>query len=99
MWEVLKALVTSKKFVASVGAVVAIVCTKVAGKFNIVIDPEISSELTKVICVMAAVFVGAQGVADHNKEAVKLAIDAGASVVIKDLAVTPPTSSDVKSTQ
>ena len=84
MWDLLSDLLSSKKFVASVGAVVAVVCTKVAGKFGIVIDPVIADELTKVICIMAVTYVGAQGIADHGKEAVKVAVEAGLQTAVSD---------------
>lgn len=89
MWQMLSELVTSKKFVASVGAVVAVVCAKVAGKFGVVLDAAMADELTKVICLMATVYVGAQGIADHGKEAVKLAVEAGAQTVLKDITAAP----------
>lgn len=84
MWQMLSQLVASKKFMASVGAVVAVIGTKVAGKFGLVLDPATADEISKIICVMAAVYVGAQGIADHGKEAVKLAVEAGAQTALKD---------------
>jgi hypothetical protein len=88
MLKMLNDLVTSKRFVASVGAVVAVVCAKVAGKFGLVLDPDTASEITKVICVMAAVFVAAEGAADHGSTAVKLAVEAGAQTALTDLTAT-----------
>ena len=80
MWETINQLVTSKKFIATVGAVVAIICTKVAGKFDIVIDSTTANHIAETICFLVAVYVGAQGIADHGKEAakIKLAADAAA---------------------
>ena len=65
MLDVLKALFTSKKFLVMLVAI----GTSVASRLGLNIDPD----LLKEILAMAAAFILGQGIADHGKEAAKIA--------------------------
>jgi acid phosphatase family membrane protein YuiD len=61
---VLKDLLSSKKFVAMLVAIAVFV----AGRFGLDVDP---ATLDHVFAALL-VFIGAQGIADHGKEAAKI---------------------------
>ena len=86
-------LVTSKKFIVSVGAIVSSVTALVAAKCKFAIDPDTADTVTKIICGMAATYVGATGLADFGKSKTKLEVAAlqdAAPVVAQVLAPDPP---------
>lgn len=66
----------SKKFIASVAALIAVVGAKICGKFGFVFDPATANELATIICVGASSYVVAQGIADHGKSAAQINADA-----------------------
>jgi len=72
MWEMLTELTTSKKFMASFGAVVAVFAMNVAAKAGFVLDKATADEISKFICMSVSTYVVAQGLADHGKEAAKI---------------------------
>lgn len=101
--ELLGSLLTSKKFVASLGAVVAVAAMKLAGKFGVVLDQATADEISKAVCVLVSTYVVAQGIADHGKEAAKINAAAGADaraakvadpakVLVEDKPAQPPTA-------
>lgn len=92
----LRALLTSKKFLSMLGGVFTAILTQGFGfllqhygdrlglRPEMVAEiPGIADKLTGVVAVGLAAFVGAQGMADHGKEAaaVKVVGDAAAAIV------------------
>jgi len=66
-------LLTSKKFIAMVAGIISVTILKV---FKVNVDPQI----IVAILGLVAVYIGAQGLADHKKEAAKIEAVAASSM-------------------
>lgn len=72
----LRNLFSSKKFITSLGAIVAILMMKLSAKAGFVLDHTTADEIATLVCVVASTYVLAQGIADNGKEAAKIKAEA-----------------------
>ena len=61
--EILKKLLSSKKFIVAMAGLLASIGAKVG------LEPELGNEVAMLIIIAAGSYVGAQGLADFGKEA------------------------------
>jgi hypothetical protein len=72
MKDVLVELFSSKKFIAMIAGVLATVLLRLAGKFNVALDPDTAKQAADAVALLVASYCVGQGVADHGKEAAKI---------------------------
>ena len=75
MPPVLKDLLTSKKFIVMVAALVVAIASK--------LGLDLDKDLVNQVLAMAAAYVVGQGIADHGKEAAKVFTASSASPPVK----------------
>lgn len=78
MKDLLAELFASKKFVGMIGGVLTTGLIYVAGKAGIGLDPATADLFAAKACALVAVYVGAQGVADHGSTAATIHTEAAA---------------------
>ena len=76
MVEVVGGILGSKKAVAALVAVLALVLIRVAGRFGVVLDQATAAELSNQVLAVASAYVIGQGIADHGKSAAEVRADA-----------------------
>ena len=64
----MKALFSSKKFIAALAGVVAVLVASLLGKAGVAVD---DARLTEILAMLAAYILG-QGIADHGKGAAEV---------------------------
>lgn len=67
-------LLDSKKFMASLAGMISVILVTLAGHFHLGLDPSVSDTLATKMLGFVAIYVGAQGVADHGKERAKIEV-------------------------
>lgn len=72
-------LLTSKKVVAAVSAIVTVMAVKIAGKLGVVLDADTANQVSVLVGVVTSAYLLSQGISDHGKEAAQINADAKAT--------------------
>lgn len=78
MRDALKDMLGSKKFLASLAGIVAVLLIRVAGHFGIALDDATAASVADRVVLLVGTYVGGQAIADHGKEAAAVKAEAEA---------------------
>lgn len=90
MREALGELLSSKKFLVGISSSIAALVIRLSSRFGWGIDAETASQLAWTVVALASTYLGAQGLADHGKEAAAVRAEADAPSAPSPLPVVPP---------
>lgn len=80
MKELLADLFTSKKAMAALASIATQALVRIAGKYNIVLDPATADQLANAVLMTAGAYLLGQGIADHGKEKAQVEAEAKKTV-------------------